>query len=339
MLVEHLSHYDAVRWAVYHPDDDCISWPSPITSGELSLPTLQEFMVRDSDIFVTTLPKGKVIVDEEFQKRGIALIFDADSRRSRAIETSKEKVAIRRAGEFEGKLSPEERAKLAAKMASFRAEYVKRVGKKTATPANPPGEGGSGAGGAGGAVGPSMEMEVFATPHVSELVSYASATEGEERRAGIPMPPRERWHALSQKHSSLLQHDRICRANTQNRQALIDHVRQTIQSRSESSNDFEVGSPGLDETNVKPEKEERRMILRTGKDGIRAQGGVDHYIWILVLVIIGRCSGKNLDRQQVKTPRHPIQGADSAEMPRASEDTVLLPEFGGRRLKQLTGTI
>ncbi|KAJ7867534.1 hypothetical protein B0H14DRAFT_3588618 [Mycena olivaceomarginata] len=158
-LVEHLNHYDAVRWAVYHPVDDCISWPSPITSGELSLPTLQEFMVRDSDVFVTTLPKGKVIVDEEFQKRGIALILDADSRRSRAIETSKEKVAIRRAGEFEGKLSPEERAKLAAKVASSRAEYVKRVGKKTATPADPQGEGDSGAGGAGGAAGPSIAME------------------------------------------------------------------------------------------------------------------------------------------------------------------------------------
>ncbi|KAJ7817595.1 hypothetical protein B0H14DRAFT_3148202 [Mycena olivaceomarginata] len=158
-LVEHLNHYDAVRWAVYHPVDDCISWPSPITSGELSLPTLQEFMVRDSDVFVTTLPKGKVIVDEEFQKRGIALILEADSRRSRAIETSKEKVAIRRAGDFEGKLSPEERAKLAAKVASSRAEYVKRVGKKTATPANPQGEGDSGAGGAGGAAGPSIAME------------------------------------------------------------------------------------------------------------------------------------------------------------------------------------
>jgi hypothetical protein len=135
-LVEHLNHYDAVRWAVYHPVDDCISWPSPITSGELSLPTLQEFMVRDSDV------------------------FDADSRRSRAIETSKEKVAIRRAGEFEGKLSPEERAKLAAKLASSRAEYVKRVGKKTATPASPQGEGDSGAGGAGGAAGPSIQMEM-----------------------------------------------------------------------------------------------------------------------------------------------------------------------------------
>ncbi|KAJ7799213.1 hypothetical protein B0H14DRAFT_3491861 [Mycena olivaceomarginata] len=170
-------------------------WPSLITSGELSLPTLQEFMVRDSDVFVTTLPKGKVIVDEEFQKHGIALILDADSRRSRAIETSKEKVAIRRAGEFEGKLSPEERAKLAAKVASSRAEYVKRVGKKTTTPANPQGEGDSGVGGAGGGrrakhsdgrVSSSRCAELEGSdsppPRVSELVSYASATDEDAMR-------------------------------------------------------------------------------------------------------------------------------------------------------------
>ncbi|KAJ7860280.1 hypothetical protein B0H14DRAFT_2576770 [Mycena olivaceomarginata] len=119
-LVEHLNHYDAVRWAVYHPVDDCISWPLPITSGELSLPTLQEFMVRDSDIFVTTLPKGKPPAAARLRRR-------------------KRRLPLGGPGEFEGKLSPEERAKLAAKVASSRAEYVKRVGKKTATAGEPPG--------------------------------------------------------------------------------------------------------------------------------------------------------------------------------------------------------
>ncbi|KAJ7760062.1 hypothetical protein DFH07DRAFT_771950 [Mycena maculata] len=47
-------------------------------------------------------------------------------------------------------------------------------------------------------------------------------------------------------NQSLLQHDRICRANTRNRQALIDHVRQTIQNRAESSNDSEAGTSAMD---------------------------------------------------------------------------------------------
>ncbi|KAJ7799542.1 hypothetical protein B0H14DRAFT_2616944 [Mycena olivaceomarginata] len=84
-LVEHLNAFDGIRWAVYHLDDDIITWPGEI--GDL--PTLQEFMVRDTDIFNAEVPKGKVLVDEEFQKRGIALILEADSRRTFAIEKSR----------------------------------------------------------------------------------------------------------------------------------------------------------------------------------------------------------------------------------------------------------
>ncbi|KAJ7831706.1 hypothetical protein B0H14DRAFT_2592505 [Mycena olivaceomarginata] len=51
-------------------------------------------------------------------------------------------------------------------------------------------------------------------------------------------------------NQSLLQHDRICCTTTQNRLALIDHVRQRIRNHAESSNDSEAGASAMDINNI-----------------------------------------------------------------------------------------
>lgn len=124
-LAEHMNALDAPRWAIYHPNDDTTIWPA-----EGDLPTLAEFMVRDADIYDPAIPNGKVLVDVDFQKRAIELMLNNDQRRQRAIEFTRAKRAIKRSGEVEGKLSADERAKLALKQARVRADYVARAGAK-----------------------------------------------------------------------------------------------------------------------------------------------------------------------------------------------------------------
>ncbi|KAJ7833542.1 hypothetical protein B0H14DRAFT_2800613, partial [Mycena olivaceomarginata] len=141
-IAQHMNVYeDPPRWAIYLPDDDVTLWPE----NSIEMPTLQEFMVRDTDIYPhATIPVGKVLVDIEFEQRATSLMLEAERRRHHAIERKRGERALKRSGEVEGKLSAEQRAKLASKQKSVKDDYEKRRAAKEAEAANPLGEGPSG---------------------------------------------------------------------------------------------------------------------------------------------------------------------------------------------------
>ncbi|KAJ7822995.1 hypothetical protein B0H14DRAFT_2827480 [Mycena olivaceomarginata] len=114
-------------------------------NNSIEMPTLQEFMVRDTDIYPhATIPVGKVLVDIEFEQRATSLMLEAERRRHHAIEKKRGERALKRSGEVEGKLSAEQRAKLASKQKSVKDSYEKRRAAKEAEATNPLGEGPSG---------------------------------------------------------------------------------------------------------------------------------------------------------------------------------------------------
>ncbi|KAJ7803272.1 hypothetical protein B0H14DRAFT_3476609 [Mycena olivaceomarginata] len=126
-----------------HPDsiNDLTLWPEK----GIEMPTLQEFMVRDTDIYPhATIPVGKVLVDIDFEQRATSLMLEAERRRHRAIEKKRGERTFKRSGEVEGKLSVEQRAKLALKQKSAKDDYEKHRAAKEAEAANPLGEGLSG---------------------------------------------------------------------------------------------------------------------------------------------------------------------------------------------------
>ncbi|KAJ7876308.1 hypothetical protein B0H14DRAFT_2714187 [Mycena olivaceomarginata] len=121
-IAQHMNVYeDPPRWAIYLPDDDVTLWPE----NSIEMPTLQEFMVRDTDIYPhATIPVGKVLVDIEFEQ--------PERRRHHAIEKKRGERALKRSEEVEGKLSAEQRAKLASKQKSVKDSYEKRRAAKEA---------------------------------------------------------------------------------------------------------------------------------------------------------------------------------------------------------------
>ncbi|KAJ7845215.1 hypothetical protein B0H14DRAFT_3455080 [Mycena olivaceomarginata] len=126
-----------------HPDsiNDLTLWPE----NGIEMPTLQEFMVRDTDIYPhATIPVGKVLVDIDFEQRATSLMLEAERRRHRAIEKRRGECTFKRSGEVEGKLSVEQRAKLALKQKSAKDDYEKHRAAKEAEAANRLGEGLSG---------------------------------------------------------------------------------------------------------------------------------------------------------------------------------------------------
>ncbi|KAJ7855184.1 hypothetical protein B0H14DRAFT_2579513 [Mycena olivaceomarginata] len=110
-IAQHMNVYkDPPRWAIYLPDNNITLWPE----NSIEMPTLQEFMVRDTDIYPhATIPVGKKKCGER---------------------------TLKHSGEVEGKLSAEQRAKVASKQKLVKDDYEKRRAAKEAEAANPLGE-------------------------------------------------------------------------------------------------------------------------------------------------------------------------------------------------------
>ncbi|KAJ7817205.1 hypothetical protein B0H14DRAFT_2843202, partial [Mycena olivaceomarginata] len=91
-IAQHMNVYeDPSRWAIYLPDDDVTLWPE----NSIEMPTLQEFMVRDTDIYPhATIPVGKVLVDIEFEQRATSLMLEAERRRHHAIKKKRGERAL-----------------------------------------------------------------------------------------------------------------------------------------------------------------------------------------------------------------------------------------------------
>ncbi|KAF8169903.1 hypothetical protein K438DRAFT_1774046 [Mycena galopus ATCC 62051] len=143
-IAAHMNLYEGPpRWAVYLPENDLTVWPETSTVR----PTLQEFMVCDTDICPhAAIPAGKVLVNIEFEQHATALMLEAEKRCHQVIEKKRSERAFERSGEVEGKLSAEQAAKLALKRKLVMDDYEKRKAAKEAETGNPQGEGPNGSG-------------------------------------------------------------------------------------------------------------------------------------------------------------------------------------------------